>query len=120
MNQAAIEQPMPTPGKDEVLPVALDRIIGWTYAKKIGEDLQARHERGLRTYGTPLMTENGRDCLMDLYQEALDGIMYATQYYMESGAGAIAGEMLDASIHLAHKIAAEMRWRNDSKPLIGE
>ncbi|KKS35465.1 MAG: hypothetical protein UU99_C0011G0008 [Parcubacteria group bacterium GW2011_GWE2_42_14] len=63
-------EPMPTKGKQAVLPELI-------------QDLQARAEVGIQKYGTPLETDNGRDALMDFYQEYLDGAMYFKQHLME-------------------------------------
>ena len=65
-------EPMPTKGKQAVLPELI-------------QDLQARVEVGIKQYGMPLETNNGRCALMDLYQELLDGAMYLKQHMMESG-----------------------------------
>jgi hypothetical protein len=43
------------------------------------EDLEARKKMGFRKYGTLLQADNGRDALMDAYQEALDLVMYLRQ-----------------------------------------
>jgi len=42
-------------------------------------DMQARDREGRRKYGTPLQTFNGRDALVDAYQEALDLVVYLRQ-----------------------------------------
>ena len=42
-------------------------------------DLQERSQIGTRRYGTPLQYRNGRDPLMDAYQEALDLCCYLRQ-----------------------------------------
>jgi len=47
------------------------------------EDLRARAEMGKRKYGNYLTTDNGRDALMDAYQEQLDSIMYTRQLILE-------------------------------------
>lgn len=59
-------QPPPKPGRTDVLPLVV-------------ADLQARAAVGLKTYGTPLQTHNGRDALRDAYEEALDLCMYLRQ-----------------------------------------
>lgn len=46
-------------------------------------DLKARSDMGEKKYGTPLRTFNGRNAMMDLYQELLDSVMYAKQVLME-------------------------------------
>lgn len=43
------------------------------------EDMLARDEVGRAKYGTPLQTHNGRDALVDLYQELLDACVYLRQ-----------------------------------------
>lgn len=42
-------------------------------------DIQARKELGLKKYGTVLQAFNGRNAMMDAYQEALDLVMYLRQ-----------------------------------------
>jgi len=64
------EQPLPTPGKDEVMP----RVLA---------DLKKRQEVGLERYGSTLQTFNGRDALRDAYEEALDLVQYLAQAIME-------------------------------------
>lgn len=46
-------------------------------------DLLARAEMGKAKYGTYLQPCNGRDALMDAYQEALDLCMYLRQAIAE-------------------------------------
>ena len=42
------------------------------------------HQMGIAKYGTPLQPHNGRDPLVDAYQELLDGCVYAKQYCLEN------------------------------------
>lgn len=63
---AATPQPAPRPGQDEVY-------------KHVIADIHERVAAGEAKYGTKLMTHNGRDALMDAYQEALDLVMYLRQ-----------------------------------------
>lgn len=60
--------PQPSPKDGEK--VVVDLVI---------EDLTQRAEAGKQKYGTYLMTNNGRDPLIDAYQEALDLVMYLRQ-----------------------------------------
>lgn len=46
-------------------------------------DLEARRALGIKTYGTPLMTYNGRDAFVDAYHELLDLCVYLRQYITE-------------------------------------
>ena len=42
-------------------------------------DLRTRDNLGRATYGTPLLSDNGRDWLVDAYEELLDALVYAEQ-----------------------------------------
>lgn len=42
-------------------------------------DMAARKTLGIERYGTPLQAHNGRDALVDAYQEALDLCCYLRQ-----------------------------------------
>lgn len=68
--RAAVPQPPPAPGRLTILPLVL-------------ADLQARAEAGKAKYGTLLESHNGRDTLMDAYQEACDLVMYLRQAIAE-------------------------------------
>jgi hypothetical protein len=60
---ATRREPPPVAGSTDVLPLVM-------------ADLQARAEVGRQKYGTTLQVENGRDHLVDAYQEALDLVVY--------------------------------------------
>lgn len=47
------------------------------------KDIQDRIDIGYKKYGTKLETNNGRDALMDAYQESLDLVMYLRQAILE-------------------------------------
>jgi len=51
--------------------------------REVVKDLAKRAEHGKQTYGTLLKTHNGRDALIDAYEEALDLLMYLKQMLME-------------------------------------
>lgn len=53
---------------------------------EIVADIKARSNVGLKKYGTRLMTFNGRDPWVDLYQELLDAVQYHTQAVVEDNA----------------------------------
>ena len=63
-------QPLPDKGKEVVY-------------DKVFEDIKERAEFGKKKYGTYLETHNGRDALMDAYEEALDLVVYLKQAIME-------------------------------------
>lgn len=51
----------------------------------VREDLVERERLGVERYGTPLQPHNGRDPLVDAYQEALDLACYLRQAIAERG-----------------------------------
>ena len=56
--------------------------------REIGElvlsDIEDRIKKGVETYGEPLKANNGRNPLIDAYQEALDLAIYLRQAIEES------------------------------------
>ncbi len=50
---------------------------------EVMRDLEARIETGKVKYGEPPTTNNGRDALVDAYQEALDLAVYLKQAMLE-------------------------------------
>jgi hypothetical protein len=52
---------------------------------KLAADMEARDQQGRAKYGTPLQAFNGRDALVDAYQEALDLCVYLRQKLEEIG-----------------------------------
>lgn len=68
------DQPMPTPGMQDVTPVARGSFL---------ELLERREIRGIATYGTTLQTFNGRDAIQDALEEAIDLWQYLVQIRME-------------------------------------
>lgn len=47
--------------------------------------LEERVALGEERYGRRLTTQNGRDALLDAWEEAVDLVMYLTQMLMERG-----------------------------------
>lgn len=77
----------PLPERKKVLELALARLESCRevdFGKDIAKDLELRAEQGVEEYGTYLSTFNGRDSLVDLYEELLDAYMYAAQYEEEN------------------------------------
>lgn len=68
-------------------------------------DIRERAAFGLAKYGRPLRPFDGRDSLIDAYQEALDGLNYARKAEME---GRSVGDILQASRALVFAIRAQM------------
>lgn len=50
-------------------------------------DMRERHLAGVRKYGTPLTAANGRDHLVDAYQELLDFVVYLRAEIDKRGSG---------------------------------
>lgn len=51
--------------------------------REVVKDMKARNKFGTAKYGTPLKTFNGRNALIDAYQECLDLCVYLKQAIME-------------------------------------
>ena len=68
------DQPMPTPGRTNVTPVA---------RRVFFEILDAQERKGIAKYSTTLQTDNGRDALMDASQECVDLFQYIVQARLE-------------------------------------
>lgn len=80
--------PVHTEAGYDVLPYVVS-LVGrdasiYDIAGKVRADIIARAAAGKAKYGTTLQTFNGRNAKMDLYQEVLDGIQYATQVWLEN------------------------------------
>ncbi len=93
-----VDQPPPVPRPD-VIPVwenvlqdfkvryedALQGIddVGKETAWNVVNDMRARDKLGRERYGTLLIVNNGRDQLVDAYQELLDGAAYLRAAWLE-------------------------------------
>ncbi len=111
--RANTQQAAPTGQGDIVLDAVLDRLdavqptgLFLTAAElaSVRRALVERAEFGLKKYGTELRVLNGRCATFDLYQELLDGIMYAMQARMEGKPG---GYMVELLIGLAGQIEGQ-------------
>ncbi len=65
---------------EQSAPVANDQPAVWPL---VVADMTARDAEGRRKYGVPLQPHNGRDVLIDAYQEALDLCVYLRQAIYE-------------------------------------
>jgi hypothetical protein len=83
----ATDQSLPVPGQEEVHQAAIDDLTGWNLDPDVREAIEkglaARRALGISKYGRPLETHNGRDALLDAWQEALDLFAYAYQLELE-------------------------------------
>lgn len=73
-HELVLEQREPTPNNK---PAVWDLVLA---------DMRARDAEGRRKYGTPLQPHNGRDPLIDAYQEALNLVVYLRQAIYERDA----------------------------------
>jgi hypothetical protein len=64
-----VNKPEPPPAANNSTPI-------W---EMVIADMQERDRVGRQRYGTPLQANNGRDALLDAYQEALDLVVYLRQ-----------------------------------------
>lgn len=72
-------------------------------------DLILRKEMGTKKYGTPLRAHNGRQAIVDLYQEIQDAIMYSGQGRMEGDKDA--GALFEICVMLGKTLAAQLTKR---------
>lgn len=72
--QADLSRKEPMPVKNE-LPAVWDLVI---------KDIKDRDEFGTKKYNTRLQPFNGRNVLVDLYQELLDAVVYVRQLIYEN------------------------------------
>jgi len=61
------------PATDQQLPVVNDRPF---VQDLVIADIEERKQHGIRKYGTALQSGNGRNMLLDAYEEALDLAIY--------------------------------------------
>lgn len=69
------------PERDQALPVEGKQPVQEILIKALAE----RRDYGIRKYGRPLETLNGRSALKDAWEEALDLLTYLTQMRLEAG-----------------------------------
>lgn len=72
--QSLMSKPEPEPVKND-LPAVWELVI---------EDMKARDHSGFEKYGTRLQPHNGRNSLIDAYQEVLDLAVYLRQKIYET------------------------------------
>lgn len=77
-------------------------------------DMAARNEFGIAKYGVPLQSHNGRDALVDAYQEVLDLTAYLRQWQAEYG------DLLSVQYGCALGIATRLRGMIEESRAVGE
>lgn len=106
MTYSTQKQPNPIPNHSEpIAHLVIDdlRLFGAEY---LIPEVEARMRQGLATYGIPLQANNGRDALVDAFQESIDLMKYLKQCIAE-GDDRLKNAYL-SSIALASQIYAEI------------
>ena len=111
---------MAHPITDQPAPVPNDRPDIWAL---VLADMAERRRVGIERYGTPLQPGNGRDALVDLYQELLDAVVYARQYIEERAAEPapvtppddLRAELARTRQELADERAARVVWAREAR-----
>jgi len=111
MIDAALRQKLPTgDGQDvahEVTRLILAGITGRPafppyIAQQLVGDIEARVASGEKKYGTRLKTNNGRNVVLDAYQEILDFLNYSIQGHLEGKPGFL--ELFEETIGIAIRV----------------
>lgn len=79
-NQGHADSTQPAPKRGEASASVTDAVV---------RDLQSRRDHGVGKYGVELLSHNGRDAMLDAYQESLDTTVYLKQCLMERSGAAI-------------------------------
>lgn len=84
-------------------------------------DMVARNEAGIAKYGVPLRAHDGRDHLVDAYQESLDLTVYLRAHCEEAGPDAQEGAWSDFedALILAHRIRSRIAARSGELVPVG-
>ena len=116
-SSAVTREPAPTRNDGPAIwPLLIDETRAGHYGgdtpekRHLLEDMAERDRFGRERYGTPLQAHNGRDALIDAYQEALDLPVYLRQAQEE---GAIPEEngLVDAAVTIALRIRRRLGAR---------
>lgn len=114
---ASMKQPHPKKGNARVIDVVWPGLHrGSIRDGDLVDCLRERAKSGLAKYGVYLETNNGRDALVDAFQEALDLVMYLEQYreeLVESETKNNAHHLFEGARYLAHDIMRELEARNE-------
>jgi hypothetical protein len=76
-NKGHTDSTQPKPVRSEMSESVTDAVVA---------DMVKRRETGVKKYSVELLTFNGRDALLEAYQESLDLTMYLKQALMERDA----------------------------------
>jgi len=86
--------------------------LGVDIATMVKQDIESRALLGIKKYGERLLPNNGRDSLLDAYQEALDLCMYLRQVLEERQQinDKIALKLEYILVRLQHNTGTEWRY----------
>lgn len=110
LKQRAGDQPLPVKNDSDDI------------QSQVVADITRRRKVGISRYGTALQPHNGRDALLDLYEELLDGVMYVKQAMVERDQplpGQILRDLRD-EIQRKDDLIAELRRHVDTKAAVIE
>lgn len=105
--------PEPMPPTDSREPAVWDLFFAsFIVNADVERDIRERDKAGETKYGTRLRLRNGRNAKVDLYQELLDAVVYATQSYFEQPPprDPHARSRIDRLIVEAELVRAELRF----------
>jgi len=103
----AAEPPPTEPRGPAIWPLVIADIRErFSYADPLIEDATERDRIGTEKYGVPLHANNGRNPLVDAYQESLDLMVYLRQA-IEDGVG---GHTVRSEYELALSLAKRLRY----------
>lgn len=106
-------QPQPSPVRGPTSQPVLPSLLEFHEpGARVETLLKQRSQQGMRKYGGVLCTDNGRDPRIDALQEALDGLMYEWQHWMET-TSASSRERARLWLQLARSLADEVHGEAD-------
>lgn len=84
------DQPPPQPSQGDLWQLLIDEMRQHTASYNLVanytiKNMEERRRLGIERYGTPVQPFNGRDALVDAYQESLDLLVYLKQCECEMG-----------------------------------
>ena len=110
-----MSQPEPIPNNSrsihDLVMEDLEAVRGLTVKMRLllHEGLEGRKQKGLETYGTVLQAHNGRDALLDLWEEMLDATCYAHQAWTEDPDNEDLKLVYNYTLHLCAHIAEVLK-----------
>lgn len=101
--KSVLDQPEPIVNESEALwPKVIDDVydmggdwrIPGLLVCQVADDMMERHTVGMKRYGTALQANNGRNPLVDAYQELLDAAVYLKQACIECDTAELGDSLL--------------------------